>query len=274
MQEKAQFFKCEGIFMDVIPLWAFYFGAAALGLELGGLATIFIQRWIDEVPILKPGRSRCPSCDEKLDWRDTVPILSYLLLKGKCRHCEAVIGPQYLLVELSCLAWSLALANQYGMSLDWGIYLVLGTMLIAGSFIDFETFLLPDRITLGGSALALAACFVLENPGWQNGVIGAVAGGGFFWVLQQGYRLWRGEEGLGTGDVKLMVMIGAMTGISGLPLTILAAAATSGVGSVVYMLRPGGKGLKTRIPFGPFLSLGCLLYVLYGEQVMRWWMSM
>lgn len=259
--------------MDSVPTWIFFLIAAAIGLELGGLATIFIQRWIDEQPILRPGRSICPSCEEKLSWRDTIPILSFFLLKGRCRHCDASIGGQYMLVEISCLAWSLALAQHFGPSLDWGVYLVLGCMLIAGSFIDFETFLLPNRITLGGAVLALIASFILEKPGWENALLGAVAGGMFFWVLQQGYRFWRKEEGLGTGDVKLMYMVGAMTGLTGLPLTILAAAVTSAIASVIYMLRPGGEGMKTRIPFGPFLSLGCMLYVLYGEPIMRWWNS-
>ncbi len=259
--------------MDIIPLWIFFLIAAALGLELGGLATIFIQRWIDEAPILKPGRSQCPSCQCKLSWHDTIPLLSYFLLKGRCRHCEASIGGQYMLVEISCLAWSLALAYLYGPSLAWGIYLVLGTLLIAGSFIDFETFLLPNRITQGGTVLALCASFFLPHLGWQDAIIGSLFGGIFFWVLQQGYRLWRKEEGLGTGDVKLMYMIGAITGLSGLPFTILAAAITSALASIIYMLRPDGEGFKTRIPFGPFLSLGCMLYVLYGEQAMRWWMT-
>lgn len=256
--------------MEAVPGWIFFLIAAVAGLELGGFATIFIQRWIDEVPILKPGRSRCPSCEGKLGWLDTIPLLSYLLLRGHCRHCKSPIGAQYLLVEISCMAWSMAILHHFGWSLDWGVYLVLGCMLITGSFIDFETFLLPHRITIGGSAIALAACFILEEPGWQDGILGAVAGGGFFWVLQQAYRLWRKEEGLGSGDVKLMVMIGAMTGLSGLPFTIMAAAITSAIGSGVYIFKSDGQGMKTRIPFGPFLSLGCMLYILYGESVMRW----
>lgn len=259
--------------MDALPLWLFFLIAGAAGLELGGLSTIFIQRWIDEQPILRPGRSACPCCGCKLSWRDTIPLLGYFLLRGRCRHCGAAIGVQYVLAELSCLAWSLALAHHFGPEqwLAWVVFLVLGCMLVAGSFIDFETMLLPDRITLGGAALALGASFVLDEPGWRDAVAGAVAGGVFFWVLQQGYRLWRKEEGLGTGDVKLMVMIGAMTGLSGLPLTILAAAVTSTLASAGLIFRSGGKGLRTRIPFGPFLSLGCLLYVLYGEPIMRWW---
>jgi len=259
--------------MDAIPTWIFYIIAAVAGLELGGLATIFIQRWIDEQPILKPGRSMCPACEHKLSWLDTIPVLSYFLLGGRCRHCDDRIGGQYMLVEISCMAWSLALAFHFGMTLYWPIHLVLGCMLIAGSFIDFETFLLPNRITFGGAVLAVAASFVLENPGWQDAILGAVFGGMFFWILQQAYRLWRKEEGLGTGDVKLMLMVGAMTGLTGLPLTILAAAVTSALASAFYVLRPGGEGLKTRIPFGPFLSLGCMVYVLYGEPIMRWWNS-
>ena len=259
--------------MDTFPLWLFLLVAGAAGLELGGLATIFIQRWIDEQPICRPGRSQCPDCGCKLSWLDTIPLLGYFLLRGKCRHCGQPIGAQYVLVELSCLAWSLALAHHCGVE-QWPsfvAYLVLGCMLVAGSFIDFETMLLPDRITMGGTGLALAASFLPGGPGWQEALAGAVAGGAFFWVVQQGYRLWRKEEGLGTGDVKLMTMIGAMTGLSGLPLAVLAGAVTSSLASLVYMLRPGGKGLCTRIPFGPFLALGCMLTVLYGEPVMRWW---
>jgi leader peptidase (prepilin peptidase)/N-methyltransferase len=271
MQEKRPIIKCQGMLMESLPTWFFFVCAAAVGLELGGLATIFIQRWIDERPILRPGRSVCPSCGHGLGWRDTIPLLSYLLLRGRCRHCRTRIGSQYLLVEVSCLAWSLALAHHFGPTPAWGVHLVLGCMLVAGSFIDFETFMLPDRITLGGTALALVAGVFLPEPGWRDSVAGALCGGGFFWLLQRAYRLWRGEEGLGTGDVKLMCMIGAVTGLTGLPLTILAAACTSGLGIAVYVLRTGAGGLKTRIPFGPFLSLGCMLYVLYGEPVMRWW---
>ena len=260
--------------MDAIPLWAFYIAAAIIGLELGGLSTLFIQRWIDEQPIFRPGRSRCPSCEEKLGWRDTIPVLSYLLLRGRCRYCGAPIGVQYMLVELSCLAWSLAVAHKFGMSPEWAAYLVLGVMLIAGSFIDFETFLLPDRITLGGTALALAASFLLEKgPTWQDACLGAATGAGLFWVMQQIYRLWRKEEGLGTGDIKLMAMIGAMTGLAGLPLTILVSAVTGAAGSILYLIRPGKGGIRGRIPYGPFLSLGCMLYLLYGREIMRWWTS-
>ncbi|QJB56920.1 A24 family peptidase [Pseudodesulfovibrio sp. zrk46] len=256
--------------MEMIPTWIFYLMAAVAGLELGGLATIFIQRWIDEKPILKPWGSACPACSKPLAWRDTVPVLSYLLLRGRCRHCDERIGPQYMLVELSCMAWSLAVAHQFGLSPEWGVYLVLGIILIVGSFIDFETMLLPNRVTLGGAALAVAALFVLDLPGWKNGLLGAAVGGTFFWVLQQAYRLVRRDEGLGTGDVKLMLMIGAMVGFKGLPLTILIASLTSVVGFAFFVFRPGMQEGKMRIPFGPFLSLGCLLYVLYGEELRKW----
>lgn len=255
--------------MDNIPDWLFYLVAAVAGLELGGLSTIFIQRWIDEQPILKPGRSRCPGCHEPLAWRDTIPLLSYLLLRGHCRHCETPIGGQYMLVELSCLAWSLALAHHFGPTLSYPVYLVLGTMLIAGSFIDFETMLLPDRITIGGSVLALAATLVLPEPGWREGVIGAAVGCGGFLAIERLYH-WRGKTGLGLGDVKLMAMIGAMVGISGLPLVIMLTGAASYLALGIMALRGSARNFFELIPFGPFLSLGCMLTVLYGEPIMRW----
>jgi len=260
--------------MDAIPTWAFFLAAGVIGLELGGLITIFIQRWIDEVPILRPSGSRCPSCEHKLGMLDTIPLLSFILLKGKCRYCDAVIGAQYILVELSCMAWALASAYRFGLSPEWGVYLILGIMLIAGSFIDFETFLLPDRITLGGTCMALIASSFLQNGvGWQSAALGAVAGAGAFWVLQQGYRLVRSEEGLGTGDVKLMAMIGGMTGLAGLPLTILIGSLSGVLGSIYYAIRPGKDGIRGRVPYGPFLSLGCMVYLLYGREIMAWWRS-
>lgn len=258
--------------MDGLPTWLFYLGACVLGLELGGGATIFIQRWIDEVPILRPGRSRCPACEQKLGLLDTIPIISFILLKGRCRHCGSPIGAQYMLVEIACMAWSLAAAHHYGLSLDYAFYLVLGVMLITGSFIDFETFLLPNRITIGGMVVALGASFLWnQGPLWQNAFAGAGVGYGLFWILQRGYRLVRGQEGLGSGDVKLMGMIGAMTGLSGLPLTILIGSLSGAVASVYYMIRPAKDGIAGRIPFGPFLSLGCLVNLLYGREIIRWW---
>lgn len=257
--------------MDTVPTWLFYIIAAVAGLELGGLATIFIHRWIDEKPILRPGSSTCPACDCKLGWLDTIPVISFFLLKGQCRHCEASIGPQYMLVELSCFAWSMAIAHHFGFGWLWAAYLVLGIMLVAGSFIDFETMLLPNRITLLGAAAALGTAFIPGGLGWQQAVLGAAAGGGFFWVVQHGYRLMRGEEGLGSGDVKLMLMVGAMVGLKGLPLTVLIASGTSAVGCAIIVFRAQKDRKHLRIPFGPFLSLGAMLYVLYGEALLLWW---
>jgi len=259
--------------MEAIPRWLFLLIAAVAGLELGGLATVFIRRWIEERPILRPFGSVCPACGHALAWLDTVPVLGYLLLRGRCRHCGARIGGQYLLVELSCLAWGVALAHRFGPD-QWPafvIFLVLGCLLVAGSFIDIEPVLLPNRITLGGAALALAASFVLDEPGWRDAMAGAVVGAAILWLLQQGYRLWRGEEGVGTGDVKLMAMIGAMTGLSGLMPTLLIASGLFWLGTITCMFRPGCKGLKTMIPFGPSLALGCMIYVLYGGPILRWW---
>ena len=256
-----------------IPMWLFLCGAAVAGLVLGGLSTVFIHRWIVERPILDPIHCFCPTCEHPLSLADSLPLIGFILCRGRCRHCGASIGLRYPLVELVSMVWALALALHYGPTPSFAAYLVLGQMLMTGSFIDFETYLLPNRVTLGGAGLALAASFVLPQPGWVQAVLGALAGGGFFWVLQQGYRLWRKEEGLGTGDVKLMFMIGALTGLQGLPFAVLCGALIGLLGSVVYMIR-SGTGLATRIPFGPFLALGGLIYLLVGRDAMAWWVTL
>ncbi|WP_419785044.1 prepilin peptidase [Pseudodesulfovibrio sp.] len=262
--------------MDLIPRWIFYCIAGAAGLELGGLSTVFIRRWIEEKPLFRPFGSQCPVCGSKLQWRDTIPLLSYLLLRGKCRHCGAHIGSQYMLVEISCMAWGVALAQRFGPE-QWPafvVFLVLGCMLVAGSFIDIETLLLPDRITLGGTGLALAASFFLDEPGWRDAMAGAAVGAAFFWIMQQGYRLWRKEEGLGTGDIKLVAMIGAMTGLTGLPPTLLIAAVFYGGGMIACMLRQNPERRGGMIPFGPALALGGMIYILYSAPILYWWKSL
>ncbi|WP_147820824.1 prepilin peptidase [Salidesulfovibrio onnuriiensis] len=248
--------------------------AAVLGLVLGSFYTACIHRYVAELSLIRPLRSFCPHCGTSLAWYDNLPLLSYLLLRGRCRHCKRPIGLRYPAVEFLSLAWAVALVLKFGLSLPWLIYMVFGGLFIVGSFIDFELYILPNRITLGGAVLALAVQAFFGWAALKGALVGAMAGGGFFWVLQQGYRIVRREEGLGTGDVKLMLCIGALVGVGGLPMTILAAAVSALAASVVYMRHPDGSGVRTRIPFGPFLCLGAMLHILAGNEVLAWYFSL
>jgi leader peptidase (prepilin peptidase)/N-methyltransferase len=156
-----------------------------------------------------------------------------------------------------------AAAVKYGLSAQWLALTAFGLLFIVASFIDFAIFILPDVLTLPGAALAFVVGTVVLGLPWEMSLLGAVIGGGLFWAIQILYRALRHREGLGLGDVKLMLVIGALCGARALPLVITIAAFGGLAASLFYMLKPGGEGLKTRIPFGPFLSLGAMVYLLW-----------
>ncbi len=248
--------------------------ACILGLVLGSFYNVCIHRYISEESIVKP-RSKCPKCGHQLSWWENIPLLSYILLMGRCRGCKKPISPRYPLVELISGLWALSLALKFGASAVFLFYMIIGGILIVASFIDLQLYILPDKLTLPGAAIALAGAYfillpAMGRPTLMDSLIGAAAGAGVFLILQQLYRRLKGVEGLGTGDIKLMLLLGAMLGWQALPLMVTASAVSALVASLYYMLKPGGAALQTMVPFGPFLSLGGMLYVLYGDAAQRY----
>ncbi len=258
--------------MDIIrPL--FPYAAAILGVCLGSFYNVCIHRYLVGQTVNNPRRSYCPHCGQSLSWWENIPLVSYMLLLGRCRHCRQRISARYPAVELLSGLVALALALRFGPTWPWVVMMGFAGMLLVASFIDFAAYILPDGITLTGAALAWpAAVFVLGVP-WLDSLLGALIGAGFFLFLQMFYRRFRGIEGMGTGDIKLMLMLGALTGWKLLPFTVLAAALTSLAASLFYLARDRSQGMQTAVPFGPFLSLGAMLAVLYGEPAMRWYLG-
>jgi leader peptidase (prepilin peptidase)/N-methyltransferase len=162
---------------------------------------------------------------------------------------------------------SLALALEYGLGPVYLVYLFFFGLLLVASFIDLAMYILPDIFTLPGAVSALAASSLVLPVGWESALTGAFFGAGLFWLLQQGYRLLRGVEGMGSGDIKLMLLIGALVGWQGLPLVIFLASVSGLMVSIVYLARDRSRGMRTRIPFGPFLSLGTAAYILWGDRL-------
>lgn len=239
-----------------------------LGLLLGSFYNVCVHRFFTGESIVHP-RSKCPKCGHALDWWENIPLLSFALLKGKCRGCAEKISWRYPIVELISGLWALAVAYKFGFSWPWLVFIVFGGIFIVASFIDLEEFILPDMLTLPGAALAVpASIFFLKTP-WHECLLGAVIGAGSFYLLQKAYFLLKKIEGLGTGDIKLMLLIGALVGWRGLPLSIFLGALTGLIASLFY-LKKQGQGMKTAIPFGPFLSLGTMLYILIGPELMAW----
>lgn len=247
--------------------------AFILGLVLGSFYNVCIVRYGSGESIVVPS-SKCPACGHHLSWWENIPVLSFFLLRACCRECRKPISWRYPVVEIVSGLWAWALADAFGASPAFLFHMVLGGILIVASFIDFEHYILPDFLTLPGAALAfLGAVFVMDMP-WQTSLIGAAVGAGTFRLLQLAYRRFRGMEGLGTGDVKLMLLLGALAGWKGLPVVITWGAMSALVASLIYMARARGEDrLRVMIPFGPFLSFGGMLYVLYGARFWNWYLG-
>lgn len=242
-----------------------------LGLVLGSFYNVCISRYLSGESVIFPG-SRCPHCRTSLKWWENIPLFSFALLKGRCRTCREPISWRYPAVELVSGLWMLALYTEYGLTLPLLIFTLFGGLLIVQSTIDLESFILPDIMTLPGGAAALICAPLFLGLSWVDSLVGAVAGAGFFLLLQKGYKLAKGVEGMGTGDIKLMFLLGALLGWQALPLVIFLAALAGLAISLIFMLGKESRGMQAAIPFGPFLSLGGMIYVLWGSQIWQWYL--
>jgi len=251
---------------DIFP-----FMALILGLCLGSFYNVCIHRYITDQSIAWPA-SHCPGCGHVLSWWENIPLVSYILLWGRCRSCSGLISPGYPLVEALSGILALLLALKFGPTLVWLVYMFFIGLLIVASFIDFKLFILPDIITLPGAGLALAASFILPVE-LLDAFVGAAAGAGFFWLLQWSYEKIKKIEGLGTGDIKLMLMLGALVGWQGLPVLIFLAALLGLAASLFYLKRSSESVMQTPIPFGPFLALGAVIHILAGENIWAWYLA-
>ena len=256
--------------------------AAALGLILGSFATCAGFRLATGGSLTSPARSFCPACGHTLTWRENIPLAGWLLQAGRCRFCRAPIPLRYPLAELASALFALAAAAVFGFGWPFLVAVAFGTLLLVLSLIDLETWLLPDVLTLPGAAAALLASTLLPRAhtlgiGWLAACFGAAAGGGGLWFLSWAYRRIRGEEGLGLGDAKLMLLVGALLGPVAVPLTLFAGAVLALPLGLIAARRAAqegdGEGLRTALPFGPFLCAGAAAFLLAGPQFLHWWLG-
>lgn len=237
--------------------------AAIYGLVLGSFLNVVVHRVPRGMSVLRP-RSHCPSCGALIRWFDNIPVLSWVLVRAKCRRCGVHISVRYPLVELASAGVVVAVVGRFGLSVAAAAALVLGALLLALALIDLEHFLLPDVLTLPGLGVGLVFSFLGGLVGPRDAVIGAALGAALPYLVIVLYRLVRGVEGMGLGDVKLLAMIGAFLGWQGVLLTLClgaCAGALLGVGLIV-----AGKGrADTELPFGTFLCAAALV-VLFARQ--------
>lgn len=243
-----------------------------LGAVIGSFLNVCIFRIPEKKSIAFPP-SHCPNCGAGIKFYDNIPLLSYLILRGKCRNCEASISYRYPLIELLTALASLMLMIHFGPTLSYLVYLILVSSLIVITFIDLDHRIIPDVISLPAIPLGLAASFVLPNLNWIDSLIGIVAGGGMLLLVAVVYEALTGQEGMGGGDIKLLAMLGAFLGWRGVLFTIMA---SSILGTVIGggLMVLGGKGRKFAISFGPFLSLGAIIYLFWGELLIYWYLTL
>ncbi|MBU1003915.1 MAG: prepilin peptidase [Proteobacteria bacterium] len=274
---------------------AFNILACILGLVLGSFYNVCIHRGITGESVVNPPRSKCPNCGHFLSWWENIPLLSYLILRGRCHSCKQGISIRYPVVEALSGAIALALSLKFGPGAKWAVYMAFSGLLIVLGFIDLATMFLPlYPMLIGAGAALICAPLFLGIPLLDAG-LAAGTGAGCFWAVRAAYKRLRGIEGLGEGDIWLMLLIGPLVGLDQLPFVII----VSGLGLVatsVFFLRGGNESaaevtapeetpseqgdngedeergaLQTPIPYGPFLCAAAIAAVLVGREVLHWY---
>ncbi len=275
-----------------LPFQLMLIAVAIFGAIIGSFLNVVIHRLPLEESIVFPN-SRCPSCNATIRAYDNIPIISYLLLRGRCRACRAPISWRYPAVEAltaGLFATTFLLRSGFSFSLPFDLLFVAA--IIALIFIDAEHMILPNAITYPGIALAFIARLIVPNlygvgvlaegalagyPAWVisvvGAIIGALVGGGSLWLVGWLWERLRGVEAMGLGDVKMMFMVGAYLGWPLTMLTIFIAVLAGSIVGVALMARRGERDMQMLLPFGIFLGLGALVSLLTGASIINWYVS-
>ena len=273
--------------MTLATAWLVYGGfATVLGLLVGSFLNVCIARMPEDRSIVHPP-SHCPACGHGVRPRDNIPVLSWLLLRGRCRDCQSPISSLYPTVELLTGLLALLLYRRLipgPAELDPGhaalfvVQLCFMAMLVAITFIDLRHTIIPDEMSIYAApfgilaAAALTALHVPGAPTWQQSVVGALIGGGSLGLVSLTYWLIKRQEGMGLGDVKLLAMIGAfLGGLPAIPFVLLVSSCSAAVVGVSLAIVQR-KGSKMAFPYGPFLAFAAVLYLLHGRELVERWM--
>ena len=255
-----------------------------LNVVIGRLPIMLQRQWqaqcaaLNDQPVAPSERfnlalpnSHCPGCEHAIAWYDNIPLLSWLLLKARCRHCNTAISARYPLVETVTAAVFGLLYWNYGLSLDLLMWCLFAALLICLLFIDVDHLLLPDQLTYLLLWLGLLYAVLGGPVPLEHAVVGAIAGYGALWSVYWLFKLLSGKEGMGYGDFKLLAALGAWLGYSMLPLVVIVAALSGAVLGVVWQRWQRQKHSQP-IPFGPFLIAAAVVALLWGDMLLaQYW---
>jgi leader peptidase (prepilin peptidase) / N-methyltransferase len=267
--------------------------ALVAGLLIGSFLNVCIYRMPRDLSVVRP-RSFCPTCEHLIAWYDNIPVVSFFLLRRRCRHCGAPIPYRYLIVEILTAVLFFLIVNALGLTATSAKLCLLTALLVGLTFADLEERILPDEFTLGGTAAGLVlAYFVPVNDviahvflpafGWKLGpqwmsvaesVLGAAGPAGCLWLGGFLFEKIRHKEGLGLGDVKMMAMFGAFLGVSATLVTLILGSVAGSIIGLIYIRATKQDAASYELPFGTFLGFAGIFVALTGERVIRWYVGM
>jgi leader peptidase (prepilin peptidase) / N-methyltransferase len=239
--------------------------ALAPGLALGSFLNVVAARVPRRVSIVTPA-SACLACQAPIEWRDNIPLVSWVLLRGRCRNCATPISPLYPAVELATALLVAACVLEFGLSAEMLVASFFCAVLVAVTATDLTHRIIPNRIVLPAFVVIVVAQTLIEpSPQW---VLGALAASGFLFLAVLAY-----PAGMGMGDVKLALVMGAALGKT-VPVALMLGMFSALVPAVFLLARHGSKARKMGIPFGPFLTLGSVVALFAGDQIVHWYLAL
>ena len=245
-----------------------------LAFILGGIWGSFCNVCIYRLPLEKniiKGRSFCTSCEKKINWYDNIPLLSFILLKGKCRCGKSKISLQYFIVELLSAISFVLIYYFYGVSITTLLLIILTIFFIIIFFIDLKHYIIPNELTFPLMFIGFVKSFDPNLnqslfPNYINSLIGGLFGYSIIWLIIFFYKTLRKKEGMGLGDAKLIAVVGFWFGWFSIPFTIFISSLVALIFSVPSLLKKT-RDMSTQIPFGPFIIIGCLIYVYFANYI-------
>jgi leader peptidase (prepilin peptidase)/N-methyltransferase len=246
----------------MIPSIVYIPFAFVLGLMIGSFLNVCIYRIPEGLSIVTPPSS-CPSCKERIKWYDNIPVVSFIILKGRCRRCGEKISWLYPTIELMSGALAALLIYKFGLTVEFAILYIFSASLIVIAFIDLKHQIIPNGISIPGIVIGFAYSFFNPHLPWKDSLIGILFGGGVLALIALIYYLLTKTDGMGIGDVKLLAMIGAFLGVGGVIFTLVVGSIAGSIAGLIIMIFYEGDS-KTPIPFGFFLSLGAMGYLFFG----------
>ena len=235
-----------------------------IGLIIGSFLNVCIYRIPRGKSIVYPPSS-CPLCGARLKWYDNIPVISYIVLKGRCRYCKGKISPIYPVVELLTAIYSVLVYLKFGITLNTVFYLIFGYILIAASFIDFFHYIIPDSLTLSLAFVGLA--YGIVNHELVHSIVGLIFGFVLLYVVAVLGKVIFKKEAMGGGDIKLLAALGTFVGVRGVLFTLFVASFLGSLVGVV-LIASGNAKMSQRLPFGPYLSLSAIIYLFVGAELL------